>query len=201
MIRGQGEHSFRDVVDRLGENGSSDGISGVSYKVGKRIIHNPDRKFADINTYPAIPYNMIDVERHVKGYKFGTRCLDYYLSQGCASGCIFCSEPIFCGRRWSGLLPETVVMELEHLAKTYNIDTFMIRDSDFFLNVKRVKTLCQLLIDKDLGIRLTSVNARMEHFSRIDDDIISLCRRAGIHEIFFGFESGLQEALDAMNKI
>lgn len=135
---------------------------------------------------------MIDIERHVKGYKFGTRCLDYYISQGCASGCSFCSEPVFCGRRWSGLLPEKVVMELEHLAKTYNIDTFMIRDSDFFLNVKRVKALCELLIEKDMGIRLTSVNARMEHFSRIDDSTISLCRKAGVREIFFGFESGMR---------
>jgi radical SAM superfamily enzyme YgiQ (UPF0313 family) len=200
VIRGQGEHTFREVVEKLGENGSPDGISGVSYKNEGSIKHNPDRKFADINAYPAIPYDMIDVERHVKGYKFGTRCLDYYLSQGCASGCSFCSEPVFCGRRWSGLLPERAVNEMEHLSKTYNIDTFMIRDSDFFLNMKSVKALCELLIEKDLNIRLTSVNARMERFSRIDDDIISLCRRAGIHEVFFGFESGLQEGLDAMNK-
>jgi len=201
VIRGQGENTFREVVEMLDENGSPDNIAGVSYKIGSVIKHNPDRKFDDINTFPAIPYDMIDMEHHVKGYKFGTRCIDYYLSQGCASGCSFCSEPVFCGRRWSGLLPETVVMELEHLEKTYNIDTFMIRDSDFFLNVKRVKALCELLIEKDLGIRLTSVNARMEHFSRIDNNTISLFRRAGIREIFFGFESGLQEALDAMNKV
>ncbi|VVB85372.1 Ribosomal protein S12 methylthiotransferase RimO [uncultured archaeon] len=200
VIRGQGELTFREVVQRLGEKGSVGGIPGVSYKDGSRIIHNPDRKFSDINDFPPIPYDMIDVERHVKGYKSGSRCIDYYLSQGCASGCSFCSEPVFCGRRWSGLAPEKAVMEMEHLAKTYNIDTFMIRDSDFFLNVKRVKALCDILIEKDLGIRLTSVNARMEHFSRIEDNIISLCRKAGICEVFFGFESGLQEALDIMNK-
>jgi anaerobic magnesium-protoporphyrin IX monomethyl ester cyclase len=200
VIRGQGETTFREVVEMLDENGSPDNIAGVSYRIGNLIKHNPDRKFDDINTFPAIPYEMIDMERHVKGYKFGTRCIDYYLSQGCTSGCSFCSEPVFCGRHWSGLEPEVAVKEMEHLAKTYNIDTFMIRDSDFFLNVKRVKTLCELLIEKDLNIRLTSVNARMERFSRIDDTIISLFRRAGIHEIFFGFESGLQEGLDAMNK-
>lgn len=200
VIRGQGEFTFRDVMERLSEKSSLYGIPGVSYKDGSRIIDNPDRKFADINGFPHLPYDIIDVERHIKGYKFGRRCLDYYSSQGCASKCSFCSEPVFCKSRWSGLAPETVVRELEHLAKTYNIDTFMIRDSDFFLNVKRVKTLCELLVEKDMGIRLTSVNARMEHFSRIDDSVLALCRMAGITEIFFGFESGLQEALDAMNK-
>ncbi len=200
VIRGQGELTFKDVVERLHNNGSLHGIPGVSYKDGDNFINNPDRKFEALNVFPPIPYDMIDVERHIKGYKFGARCLDYYASQGCASGCDFCSEPLFCGRHWSGLEPETVVSELEHLAKTYNIDTFMIRDSDFFLNVRRVKELCRLLIEKDLGIRLTSVNGRMEQLSRLDDEVWALIRRAGIHEIFIGIESGFQDALDAMNK-
>ncbi len=200
VIRGQGEITFRDVVGRLREDESLAGVPGVSYKDDGRIINNPDRKFESLNNFPSIPYEMIDVERHIKSYKFGKRCLDYYASQGCASGCDFCSEPVFCGRRWSGLAPQTVVSELEHLAKTYNIDTFMIRDSDFFLNLKRLRELCELLIGKDLGIRLTSVNGRMEQLSRMGDDDWALSRRAGIREIFIGIESGFQDALDAMNK-
>lgn len=198
VIRGQGEQTFKEVVERI--HGSLKGIRGVSYKDGDSIITNPDREFADLNSFPPIPYDMIDVERHIKGYKFASRCLDYYISQGCASGCNFCSEPLFCGRRWSGLLPQKVVQELEYLAKTYDIDTFMIRDSDFFLNIKRVKELCNLLIEKDVGIRLTSVNGRMEYLSRMDDNIWALARRAGIREVFIGIESGFQDALDAMNK-
>jgi len=200
VVRGQGELTFKEVVESLRDKKSLDGIPGVTYKDGNRIKKNPDRKLEDLNVFPPIPYEMIDLERHIKYYKFGTRCIDYYTSQGCASGCDFCSEPGFCGRRWSGLAPETVVSELEYLAKTYNIDTFMIRDSDFFLNVGRVKELCRLLIEKDLRIRLTSVNGRMEHLARMDDSTWALVRRAGVREIFIGFESGYQEALDAMNK-
>jgi radical SAM superfamily enzyme YgiQ (UPF0313 family) len=200
VIRGQGELTFTDMVERLRDNKPLEGILGVSYKESGRIISNPDRKFENINTFPPLPYEIIDVERHVKGYKFGKRCLDYYTSQGCASGCYFCSEPVFCGRRWSGLAPETVVSELEHLSKTCNIDTFMIRDSDFFLNIKRVKELCELLIEKDLGIRLTSVNGRMQQLSRMDDNVLALSCKAGVYEVFIGFESGYQDALDAMNK-
>ncbi len=200
VVRGQGEITFNEVVHRLSNNKSLEGIPGVSYKAGNRIINNPDRKFEDINHFPPVPYGMIDVERHIKGYKFGSRCLEYYASQGCASGCGFCSEPLFCGRRWSGLSPQTVVLDLEYLAKRYNIDTFMMRDSDFFLNSKRLEELCKLLIEKDLSIRLTSVNGRMEKLARIDDELWALARKAGICEIFIGFESGLQDALDAMNK-
>ncbi|MCG7850231.1 MAG: B12-binding domain-containing radical SAM protein [ANME-2 cluster archaeon] len=200
VVRGQGELTFRDVILRIYENSSLEGVPGVSYKQDGHIITNPDREFTDLNEFPPIPYDMINVETHVKDYKFGKRCLDYYISQGCAAGCDFCSEPIFCHRRWTGLVPETVASELEHLSKTYNIDTFMIRDSDFFLNMGRVKELSQLLIDKDLGIRLTSVNGRMEQLARIDDEVLALARKAGMCEVFIGTESGSQEALDAMNK-
>lgn len=200
VIRRQGELAFKEVVEKLRKDESLHGVHGVTYKEGNKIIENPARDFKELDLFPPIPYDMIDVERHVKGYKFGNRCLDYYSSQGCASGCDFCSEPLFCGRRWSGLPAETVILELEYLARTYNIDTFMIRDSDFFLNIGRAKKLCRLLIEKNLGIRLTSVNGRMERLSKMDDEVWGLLRLAGIREIFIGFESGLQEALDAMNK-
>lgn len=200
VIRGQGELTFREVVEKIKNNNPLNDVPGVSYKDGGRIISNPDRKFEDVNVFPPLPYDMVDVERHVKGYKFGSRCLDYYASQGCASGCDFCSEPLFCKKHWSGLRPETVVSQLEYLAKTYNIDTFMIRDSDFFLNVRRVREMCEILIQKNMAIRLTSVNARMEHIVRIDDDLLALARKAGIRELFIGIESGFQDALDVMNK-
>lgn len=200
VIRGQGELTFREAVERLRDKRPLEGIPGISYRDGARIVSNPDRKFTDINSFPVIPYDMIDVEKHVKGYKFGKRCIDYYSSQGCASGCAFCSEPLFCGRRWSGIAPERVVFELSHLADTYDIDTFMMRDSDFFLNLRRLRELCRLLIEKDTGIRLVSVNGRMERLSRLDDATWALAREAGVCELFVGFESGYQPALDAMQK-
>ncbi|MCX9085292.1 MAG: radical SAM protein [Candidatus Methanoperedens sp.] len=200
VIRGQGELIFKEVVNTLSKNGSLNGIKGISFKKEGKIIENPPQEFSSLDYFPPIPYDMIDVEKHVKGYKFAKRCIDYYASQGCAAGCNFCSEPLFCGRRWSGLAPETVVFELEYLAKTYNIDTFMIRDSDFFINIPRLKKICDLLIEKNMSIRLTSVNGRMEQLWRVGDDVWGHFRKAGIYEIFFGFESGHQDALDAMNK-
>ncbi|MGP8337392.1 MAG: B12-binding domain-containing radical SAM protein [Methanosarcinaceae archaeon] len=200
VVIGQGELTFKEVVGRLAKRQSLDGVPGVAYKDGECIIVNPSRGFTDLNEFPAIPYDMVDVEAHIKSYKFGERCLDYYISQGCAAGCSFCSEPIFCERKWTGIEPATVVAELEHLAKTYNVDTFMIRDSDFFINVSKVKELCNILIDKNLGLRLTSVNGRMEQLHRMDDEIWALARKAGVRELFIGVESGYQNALDAMNK-
>jgi anaerobic magnesium-protoporphyrin IX monomethyl ester cyclase len=200
VVRGQGELTFKEAVNRLHTGQTLENVNGTAYKAGGRIITNPDREFTDLNVFPPIPYGLIDVERCIKEYKFAHRCIDYYISQGCASGCDFCSEPVFCGRHWTALDPSRVVDELEHLASAYNIDTFMIRDSDFFLNIRHVKELSRLLIKRNLGLRLTSVNGRMEQLARMDDEVWSLIRQAGIYEVFVGTESGYQAALDAMNK-
>jgi len=77
--------------------------------------------------------------------------------------------------------------ELEYLAKTYNIDTFMIRDSDFFINVKRVKEICRLLIDKNIGsasqVSMAGWSSYGEWMMRFGD----FCRKLEFMKYFFGF--------------
>jgi len=62
---------------------------------------------------------MIDMERHVKGYKSQSAALTIIQAWAVLQDAISCSEPLFCGRRWSGLPPENSFSELEYLAKTY----------------------------------------------------------------------------------
>ena len=51
-----------------------------------------------------------------------------------------------------------------------------------------------------MDLNLVSVNGRMEHLHRLDDGVWGLLRRAGLREVFIGFESGYQPSLDAMGK-
>ena len=49
-------------------------------------------------------------------------------------------------------------------------------------------------------MRFTLVNGRMERLHRLNDGVWELLRRAGLREVFIGFESGYQPSLDAMGK-
>jgi radical SAM superfamily enzyme YgiQ (UPF0313 family) len=47
VVRGQGELTFKEVVKRLHSGETLDGVRGVSYKAGERIITNPDQGVSD----------------------------------------------------------------------------------------------------------------------------------------------------------
>ncbi len=222
VVRGQGECTFRELVHRIDGGRSLEGLCGITYKERReeqqkeqreglhegqehgagcvKVITNPDREFSDLNEFCEMPYHLIDMERYVKSYRFGDRCIDYETSRGCVARCFFCSEPLFCKQKWTALTPERTVSEITKLHTEYGIDTFMIRDSDFFVSIRRVSAIAELLIEQDLHLNLVSVNGRMEHLRRLDDRVWELLRRAGLREVFIGFESGYQPSLDAMGK-
>lgn len=49
VIRGQGELPFKEVVHKLRNNGSLNGIKGVSFKNGGRIVENPAQEFKSLD--------------------------------------------------------------------------------------------------------------------------------------------------------
>ncbi len=204
VVRGQGEYTFQELVRRLSDRRSLEGLPGITYKEPEQervnIITNPDREFSDINEFCDMPYHLIEMERYIKSYRFGDRCIDYETSRGCLASCFFCSEPLFCKHKWTALTPARTVAEIEKLHTEYGIDTFMIRDSDFFVSIRRISTIAELLIEGGLNLNLVSVNGRMERLHRLDDSVWELLRRAGLREVFIGFESGYQPSLDAMGK-
>ena len=210
VVRGQGEYTLQELVRRLGGGRSLKGLPGITYKEpgqdrgqGQervKVITNPDREFSDINEFCDMPYHLIEMERYIKSYRFGDRCIDYETSRGCLAKCFFCSEPLFCKHKWTALTPERTVSELEKLHTEYGSDTFRIRDSDFFVSIRRISAIAELLIERDLNLNLVSVNGRMERLHRLDDSVWELLRRAGLREVFIGFESGYQPSLDAMGK-
>lgn len=199
VVKGQGERTFKQVVYHLSNELPLDNIKGIAYKKNDSVFNNPNRAFEDINNFPRMPYSMIDVEKYVSKYKYGSRCISYVSSQGCPHACGFCCEPIVCGRQWFGLNAKRVVDELEYLHNSYAIDTFKIGDSNFFVSKTRVKDICMRIIKRKLDINLVSVNGRVE-LGRWNDDMWNLMRKAGVRELLVGAESGFQQVLDLIGK-
>lgn len=199
VVRGQGERTFKEILHHLSDELPLDNIKGITYQKNGSIFNNPKRTFEDINNFPAMPYSMINVEKYVWQYKYGSRCIGYVSSQGCPYACAFCCEPMVCGRQWFGLNAKRVVDEFEYLHNSYDIDTFKIRDNNFFVSKQRVKEICERIIKRKLNINLVSVNSRVE-IGRWNDDMWKLMRQAGIRELLIGAESGSQQVLDLIGK-
>jgi anaerobic magnesium-protoporphyrin IX monomethyl ester cyclase len=197
IVKGQGEISFAELIERLLKKQSLLGLKGTCYKNEENIILNMDRHLSDINSFPAFDYDLIDV----RGYKklSGKNQIDYISSQGCRFRCAFCADPAMYKRGWYGYSGERIADEIEWLWKKYQFDHVHFQDETFFTNKKRVQDVAGNFIEKQLPITWFGT-MRADQGVRLDDETWKLCKISGLKKIMIGMEAGTQQMLDWMQK-
>lgn len=87
---GQGEISFQKLVKNLKDKNSYQHIEGLEYKINGKLHVNPMGKFKDINIFPNINLEPIDVNEYVLKNAYSGRCIGSFSSHGCSYNCTFC---------------------------------------------------------------------------------------------------------------
>ena len=205
VVKGQGERTFSELADALSAKKSLKKIPGIVYKENGMIIENPDRPFEDINNFPRMPYELLEnLEDYITEYSSpnadSKRAIPYISSYGCPYRCGFCCEHAVSKRRWVGLKPEKVIEEVEWLVKNHNVDGLILYDNNFFVDKERIRKICQLIIKKNLKVNWFNGDGRAREILKFDNELWELMKKAGMRMILIGAESGLQEALDLMQK-
>ncbi|MEK6571457.1 MAG: cobalamin-dependent protein, partial [Bacteroidota bacterium] len=118
-VVGQGELTFLEILDRLAEGKSLEGVNGCVFKEGNEIHVNAIRKFVDINNFPPYDYDLVPLEKYFR-FK-GIRQIDFYSSQGCPYRCAFCADPYVYNRRWSGLKGSRMLLDVFDVLKRYRV--------------------------------------------------------------------------------
>jgi anaerobic magnesium-protoporphyrin IX monomethyl ester cyclase len=120
-----------------------------------------------------------------------------YTTLGCPYRCNFCCiNAPFDSHRYRRRSPESVVAEIVHLREEYGVKTFKIIDEMFVLNDAHVEAVCDLLIEAggDFNIwayaRVDTVKAKQ----------LDKLRRAGVHWLALGIESGSAHVRDGAKK-
>jgi len=117
-------------------------------------------------------------------------------SRGCRGRCVFCSKGVY-GSRWRAKSAERVVDEMEQMLAA-GFRELEIVDDAFTTDLDRAAAICEEILRRRLrfpwccrnGLRVTDVSA----------EFFRLARRAGLHLVAFGFETGSAELLAAMRK-
>lgn len=200
VVRGCGDRTLAELVAAIETGKDPDGIAGVWFKRDGKTVSNPDRPHGDLNELPPVPYHLVDLEKCLYGTEMGRRTLPYISSYGCPHRCAFCVEPIVNRRAWAAFSGDRVVEEWETLVHRFNVDSFAVIDSNFFVDEKRVHTLCEGLLRKGLKIRWGSANGRVPQLVRYRRETWELMEKSGCTTILTGSESGSQEALDMIHK-
>jgi len=184
VARGEGEVTMKELV----ENGSPEGVLGISYKDGGKVIHNEKRgliKDLDLLPFPA---------RHLRRHKYFTmnRLKEYdvmVMSRGCRGLCTFCCEPCMSGGHVRFRSPENVMSEMAELARHHDGGPFecIFADPDFMSDPRRVDRLCDLMKGSSRNITFCAM-VRADAMAKYPDVVRKMCE-VGIARFEMGIES------------
>jgi anaerobic magnesium-protoporphyrin IX monomethyl ester cyclase len=197
-VRGQGEETFAEIVQRLAAGQSLQDCAGCTVRLADGTIHeNAPRPLAAVDKFRAHDYKLIPVERYFE-FK-GKRQLDYISSQGCNFRCAFCSDPFVYGRQWVGLEPTRMALRLKELWDQYHFDDINFQDETFFTKRGRVQALAEKIIES--GMKITwAATMRADQGVRLPDEVWAKCKQSGLRRLLVGVESGSDEMLRRIRK-
>lgn len=194
IVRGEGELTFKELIDALDENRLTSNIQGLSINIDGRVKNNPPRPLIkDVDTIPMPSYDLLPMEKYqADGVRFGT----VMTSRGCPFNCAFCSSSLQFGKRWRGHSDARVIEELKILRDEYRIREIEFLDDTFTLNRPRAIRITKRIVEEGLDISWTA-SSRVDLFT---DEVAEALKKGGCHTVYFGIESGSQKTLDFIGK-
>ena len=186
VVQGEAEYLINDLVEGKFPKGT--------------IIRT--QRIADLDALPRADYDLfLDRPRsYLWTTPFSSDREPIFLfnsSRSCPYQCAFCTVRDIWGRLYSAHSAERVVDDIAYLKQTYEIAGVYFREDIFTADQKRVRDICELLIEKDMDI-VWSCETRVDAGS--DPELIELMARSGCQGIYIGAESGSQRMLDLYNK-
>ncbi len=193
VVRGEGEFTLAELATAIQSQQPLDNISGISYKVKGRIVHNPDRPQA--SSLDALPFpakHLLLEKETYPSRAFGR----LFTARGCPYHCIYCASHAVWTRKVRFRSPENIIQEIEQVRRDFGTRHFYFDDDTFTMNKQRVMAICDLIIEK--GLRISwGCETRVD---QVSPDLVQKMHRAGCEYYNIGVESGDEETLKRMKK-
>ncbi len=114
-------------------------------------------------------------------------------TQGCRFVCSYCPIPAANQRTWRHKSPERFAAEIKHIYQNFGIRNFFGTDDNFFNNRDTVVKLMSELArtytgGSPLGERIKFYTEATQADVFKNRDLLPLCRKAGLHGLWFGIE-------------
>lgn len=169
VIRGEGETTFRMLIEKLKKGNVVHDIPGLCYRSKSGVIVK--EIFTDNNTKLNLERSLLKKEnyRYGKGY-----VAPVLTSRGCPYNCSFCGKPPVKFRFYN---VDDVKKDIEKLLNL-GFDTIDFEDDYFDITSPRIQNILTWLVGKDL--KLTAMNGMVP---KIDYESKKLIKEAGFQRI------------------
>jgi radical SAM superfamily enzyme YgiQ (UPF0313 family) len=205
VCQGEGFHTLPALIEGLKAGADDFRIKGLWYRREGRILDNPQAPLhGSLEDLPMPAWDLLPMTRYRahNWHCFGdiNNRQPYgviYTSLGCPYRCSFCCTNALFGK--AGIRyrsPARVIEEIDLLVERFGIRNIKILDEMFVLDKAHVHCLCDLIIERGYDLNMWAY-ARV---NTVDAGILDKMKRAGIHWVAYGFESGNAEVLEGVAK-
>jgi magnesium-protoporphyrin IX monomethyl ester (oxidative) cyclase len=201
IIRGEGEESFVDLLNRIRKGRALDGVDGLVYRDGDSIRTNPKvNLIEDLDSIAFPAHDLLDPKRYFKsalpmGYSMmSPRNVPVVTSRGCPCLCTFCSSTHLWGKRYRTRSAPNVLRELDWLVDKFGIEEIKIQDDNLTVNKKRAMEMFQGMIERPYRLRWNTPNGIAVW--TLDREMLTMMKDSGCYEMTMALESGNQKVLN-----
>jgi radical SAM superfamily enzyme YgiQ (UPF0313 family) len=192
LLRGESDETLAEIV----RNGSPEGVPGVTYREGDRIVATPDRGFVSDPDRLPFPARRLLKNDLYRSPETGRPITAVQTARGCPARCVFCSVGATAGYKIRRRSPANVVDEVRECVERFGIRDFLFHADTFTWEKEWVIDLCRLLVQADLSIHW-GCNSRVD---TLDAERLEWMKKAGCWVVGFGVESGSDETLARIKK-
>ena len=193
IVRGEGEVTFRELLDSIEAGSTMEGISGLSYHDGDRWHDNASRPVHSLEGNEIRLPNR--KARVLHGYTMLGRQVDVIeTSRGCTFDCSFCSIIQMRGRNFHTYSFDRVLADIRD-AREQGARTLFLVDDNITLNVHRFEELCKAIIASGLNDIEYVIQGMTSAIANHGETLAPLMRQAGFKYVFLGIENILEDDL------
>jgi hopanoid biosynthesis associated radical SAM protein HpnJ len=193
-----GRNEFDYTIQEVAEGRPLDGIDGLSFRSGDRIVHNRER--ATLEDMDRLPF-VTEVYRRdlvIEDYFIGYLLHPYvslYTGRGCRSRCTFCLWPqTVGGHRYRTRSPEHVAEEIRRAKASFpQVKEYFFDDDTFTDDLPRAAEIARHL--GSIGVTW-SCNAK----ANVPYESLRIMRDNGLRLLLVGYETGSQQILNNIRK-
>jgi radical SAM superfamily enzyme YgiQ (UPF0313 family) len=190
-IVGEGEISFRELVDRLDRDEDPSDIPGLVWRAPDGLTANPPEYIEDLDSLRLPRRELFDNQRYADEGGSG----NILLKQGCTFDCLYCDGPHVMGRRLRMKSPGKVAEELVEM-EALGIETSFFADAIFNHPIDYAKEVCRKIVERGPKMRwLATMHPRF-----VDRELIELMREAGCVAVSLGCDSCSERMLKLLRK-
>lgn len=193
-----GHAEFDFTIKEVAEGRPLSEVTGLSYKVDGKVVHNPERAMIeDMDTLPWV----VDVykrdlvaEDYYNGYMLHPY-LSLYTGRGCKSRCTFCLWPqTIGGHRYRTRSAANVVAEIAHAKELFpQVKEYYFDDDTFTDDRPRVEEIAR-------GLGKLGVTWSCTAKPNVPYETLKIMRENGLRLLLVGYESGNQQILHNIKK-